>query len=559
MDEVKVDDSGSGKTIETTYFFGLAAFRPNKDGRMVLRPIWTRVLITMMIALTIGWTCKSIFIFSFFKYKRDFDSITVTDSLAFPFNRDSLTKRLGAYQIKQGIQAFNQQRYRDSILLLKVGLARCPNSQEGIIALSDIFRATGQRDFDVDTLRSGLAYFSEDPGFVKLYLQTLLLYRRDSDICAYADKRLAGAGETPTVPERIVGYVAAQVAEANGQFARSIDYLKRNDITNTAEGRMLEARCHWRSGDREGAVTLLKSFLADNPQLPTNGTYSMLCGYLRDLGRNDEALSYALNLANLAPQSFLARKILIQGYINAGKTDRARLEARRYVRDFATSNEALALIGDLAVTQGDIELASAIYETAAERGFNMSVFGLMMIDTLMTSGNYATAIQYCDIVQAEDPEWLRFFDGQFSFLRATAARKMGQNAIADLYLGRVLDNKRLRPEDLFAMGERLRFHKLDRDAVLTYERARKLDPRNERIVAQIVSIDIDSGLDTDFVTNVDDLLNLRRPLDYDLFRRARVRLTSDHFIFDPRRDSVLRRLDTVLAETSQVPKLGSAN
>ena len=552
MDEENTNAVPEAKPIETTYFMGLASFRPNKEGQMVLRPIWMRVFLTLVVLLFLGWTTKSVFIYSFFKYKRDFDAITVVDSVVFPLNRTSLNRRLGAFQVKQGIAAFNEQRYRDSILLLKVGLSRCPDNQDGIIALSEIFRATGQRDFDVDTLRSGLAYYSDDPGYIKLYLQTLLKYRRDSDICAYADKRFARAGTTPTITERIIGYVAAQVAEANGQFAKAIDYLEKNAVTDTAEGCMLLARCHWRSGDREGAVTLLRRFLAKNPQLPTNGTYSMLCTYLHELGRDDEALTYALTLANMTPKSFLARRLLIQTYRKADKKDRARIEEARFVSDFATSNEALASMGDVALNAGDVELATRVYETAAEQGFNMSVYGLIMIDTLISSGDYQNAFQYCDLIQSENPEWMRYFEGQFNFLRVCAARRMGQDAVADLYLSRVLDSKQLRAEDLFSMAERMRTLKLDRDSIPIYEHARKLDPKNERIAAGIVSIDIADNLDTDFVSNVDDLLSLRRPENYDLLRQTRVHLTSDHFIFDPRRDAVLKRLDAAIAETAEV-------
>jgi tetratricopeptide (TPR) repeat protein len=552
------DDISSNKTedqiAERTFFLGFFARRFNKDGKPVLRLLWKRALIFLACMMCALWVLKSVAIFCIYKYARDFDGITVTESFLFPASRKEVNARFGDIQIKQAQDALSRGDYQKAILLMKVGLIRSPANAEGRMNLAGFYKAVHQDDAAVKLLGDGLQYNFNNTLYLKFYMQTLLACGRDEDVRDYARVRLAKVGDKPTVPDCMIAYVAAQVEEVNGNFKLTLDYLDRFKISETVEGCVLVAKSHWDAEDREGAVTILGKFMLSHPRYPQGEPGLMLCSYLHKLGRDKEAYTTALGLANSDPKDYRIRKELIVCYDKIGETARAKVEKKRYIRDFADKPDALLSVADYSINNGDLKLANEVYYAAAEHGYNMGMFGMLMIESHISNGDFTGALKFCEQVQNENPVWLKRYEVQFNFLKAAAARALHQNTVADMYMDTVLNSTKLEASELLSMAKRMKTLNLDTDALALYEHARILNPHESEIISGIVELDLRNNLDSDFVTNIDELLNLRRP-EYDLLRRARQRLTSDHFIFDTRRAAVLARLDEALKEPAQIKRI----
>ncbi|MFA5257595.1 MAG: tetratricopeptide repeat protein, partial [Opitutales bacterium] len=400
------------------------------------------------------WALKSAAIYGFFRYVRQFDNITFVDSVKFPLNRKALVHKFGEYHLEMARAALERQDYRSALTLLRSGLARSPDNRDGRLALASLYRMMKDEDNTVSLLKRGLDFHADDPLYLKVCLQTLLTYRRDAEIMDYADARLANVSENPSVPERMVAYVAAQVFEEHGNFARTIAYLNDYKLTDTEEGCMLLSKAYWTCEKRDQAIQLLKRFLIRHPGVPSVGVHKMLCTYLHQTGRDSDAMISSLSVVNDDPKSYNARKDLIEAYHNLGQNDKANWESRRYLMDFPDKAEALLLLGDYATSIPDADLANEIYYTAAEQGFNMGIFGLLMIESNLSAGNFAKSADYCQQLIDEAPIWLSHYEPQINFLRAASARGLRQDSMASLYLTRVLESK-LAADDLLAMGRRM--------------------------------------------------------------------------------------------------------
>jgi tetratricopeptide (TPR) repeat protein len=417
--------------------------------------------------------------------------------------------------------------------------------------LSSFLIQAGKMDDSIQLLENGLAYHEQDPEYIKLYLQTMLMLRRDDEIRAYATARLGSTRKAnPTLADRMAAFVSAQVFEAHGQFTRTLEILNNYEIANTGEGSILIAKILWKCGRRAESVQLLMNFINNNPALKADGVLHQLCEYLHELGRDNEAIIYSLMLCNRNPDLSQARIELINCYERTGNKDKATRETDSYIRQFSTNPEALLFLADHAIATGDRVTANKVYIAAGERGYDMGIFGMLMIEAHLTGKDYAGASASCQYVIDEKPRWIDRYIAQFNFLRAASARGLRQEATAELHFARVLDSK-LTGNELFSMGRRLHNLGMDRDALRLLEHAAVIDPKNEDIYALMVEINIDNDLDTDFIVNINHLLDLRRP-SYELLERARARMTSDHFIFSANRENVIQRMDKALEERRQI-------
>jgi len=349
----------------------------------------------------------------------------------------------------------------------------------------------------------------------------------------------------------MIAYVAAQVAELNGHYSQTLEYLSKYKLENTVEGCMLKAKCRWDAENRVGAVSILRSFMMAHPQVSPVEMGGMLCSYLNEMGKSNDALMTALGVCNSNPKSDDARRQLITCYEKLKQKDRADAEKMRYIDDFEDNPDALLKIADYAIGTSDLKLANNVYFRSGEKGYQFGIFGMLMIEAHLSAGDFANAIMYCDQIFDENPSWIKRYENQFYFLKAAASRSLGKNQVADLYLEKIHNSSSIQEYELLAMAKRMQALNLDNDALSLYEQAKVKDSRNSDVISGIVEIDLKNEFDSNFLENIDLLTGLRRQ-GYDIFRRARARLTSDHFVFDTGREAVIEKIDKVLEEPKQI-------
>lgn len=549
MHENNPDDS---VPMGYTVLWGFAKYVPCANG-MRLQIVWKRILIFFLCAFIFTWTLKSAAIFGFFKYSRGYNDITIIDSVIFPLNRRGIAKKFGEKQLAEANTAIASGNYSKALFLLRTGLGRSPANRDARINLAGIMRDMGEDEIALELYRGGLEYHSSDPFYMKAYLQTLLDYRMDAELRNYANERLASATGKLSDTDRVIAYALAKEEEANGRFAESVALIRKYYLAGTIDGCVLLAKNHWRSGDPDGAIFILNRYILEHPRIQPEGVYQSLYRYYLELGRNSEAAFCALNHVNNAPKSFFARRELIESYTRDGNTAKADTEIRNYLRNFSRNNDALMVICDFAIQSGNEPLAEDAYALAAENAPNMAAMDILLSDICVSSGNYEQTIRNCDIVEGDAVLWLKKLQDQFDYLRMTAAHLQNQESMAEIHFEALLNSNSLTPDNMLNMSRRIRKLGMDNYALKLLEHAMTLAPRNEDILSEIIQIDLDNNLDSDFVKNVGNLLGLRSP-GLTLLTRIRPRLDSDHFIFDANRDAVLAKLDAAIASTEAAKK-----
>jgi tetratricopeptide (TPR) repeat protein len=532
-------------------FFGCLSVHLDADGKPVYHFVWKRFSTILLCTFLFLWFSESISIFCFYRYFRDFKEMSVLDAITFPFSQKSINREFGNLQIAQAKDAIKQGKYQNAYLLMKTGLGRAPENLEGRLALADFLRAIHQDDQAITILEGGLVYHQGSPLFMKAYLQTLVSCNHDSVVIDYAKQRLEACGDHPTDSDRMIAYVAAQVGELNGQFGLALDSLAKYKLDGTVEGCMLKAKCFWDAENHQGAISVLRSFMLMHPQVSSVDMGSLLCSYLNEDKNYSESMLTALGLCNSNPKSDDAHRQLIICCDKMGQKDRAAKEKKNYIDKFDDNPDALLKIADYAIGNGDLDLANEVYSRAGEKGYQFGIFGMLMIEAHLSSGDYENAEKYCDQILGENPSWIKRYENQFYFLKAAASRKMGKNQVANLYFDKIHNSTAIMKHELLAMAKRLYALNLDDDALSIYEQAKVIDAHDSDIISGIVKIDLRNNYDSNFLENVDTLLSLRRE-GYDLLRSARQRLTSDHFVFDTGREAVIVRLDKVLEEPGQI-------
>jgi len=435
-------------------------------------------------------------------------------------------------------------------LYLDNGLARKPDDLDGRLMRADFDRLMGRPELAVRRLREGLEWHGEDPEYLKQYIRILITERQDKELNDFAASRLTQLGQhEPGIPEKVIAYGAAQTLTLHGQFDTALRYLRDAGLESTPDGVALKGNILWLRGERGEAVSLLQGYVNQHPGAPAEPVFELLSRYLRETKRPADAMSFAILRTSHNPTSYAARLELIRCYKALDRKQRAVEEVEAYLRDFDGNESALMQLANLGADTGDLVMSRMAYERAAERGYNMGAFGMLYIEAHLVAREYAKAAQFCDQLQDEGPDWITRFAGQFNFLRTVAATALGQTEMAQLYRGRMM-SERLQPGELISMARRYRTVGMDAEARDALQRAFTLDPDNEMALAGLIEVDLDNGDSGELITLTQELLPLRRPA-YPLLSRLHERLTSDTFIFDPRRDGLLAELKKVLQEAAR--------
>jgi lipopolysaccharide biosynthesis regulator YciM len=453
--------------------------------------------------------------------------------------------------VQDAFAAMQKSDYQKGIFLLRSGLAHSPANRDARLVFAGIMRSSGQKEMALSLYQSGLIFHANDPLYIKVYLQALLYYHQDAAIREYVKPRLEKEGAPTTDVSRVMAFVLAQEAEANGRYAEALTLLEKYKLERTVDGCVLLSRIHARCGDPTGAANILRRYISMNPRQQLDGIYQSLYALYIECGQNADASFCALEYVNFAPDSFVARRELIESYMRDGRKAKAAAEIRSYLGRFSGNNDALFALMDYASQAGDERLASDIYGLGSDISSSMAPYDLMLAGSAIAAKNYAKAEELCDTVERDAPAWLKRVQEQFDMLRAISAHFQNQDNVAQIHVDSILNSDTIDASSFLSVARRLRMNGMDADALRVLERARSLDQKDENILVAIVELQIDDSLDSSFVDNTRQLLEGRIP-DLKLLRRIRLRLASDHFIFDSGRAAVLKDLDARIADIEKV-------
>ena len=522
--------------------------RRGADGRIHLVVRWGRMLTTLLALFIAGWVATAGTLFCYFKYKKDFNEVTLTGMIGLPFRIDEHRKEMGDYHIKRGLEEVKQGNYRDALRLLRLGVARSPSNLEGRKVLAEFYELAIQRpDVAANLMVKGLDLGGiEDLDYLKQTLRVLLRNQMDEQVQELTNKYLPEEPD-PNDINRTLAYGAANANYLRGNYDQADDYIIEYNLIESLEGLLLSSQISWDRGNQIAAITKMEHSLRRFPN--SEPLLMQLSRYHREVGEIDKARRYAILRNVKDPLSAAPRLELLYIYNKSGDFDREQRETQRMLNQFRDDESALQALANFAADTGNIDLARRTYEEALENEFAVDSFALLLIESHLVSKDYEGALSFCEELLKERPGWLSPRWAIFNSLRAVASYGINRPDLGEIYLQHFIDESNNPPQTYLAVARR--FTNIDRapQAQKILNTAMQRTPANQQILSELIRVELGLGNTENLNHLLTRLLQMRRP-KMEIIVDAYNKLGSDRFIFTPSRESLLLQLNAILRESA---------
>lgn len=527
---------------------GFVVQRRGADGRIHLVVRWGRMLSTLLALFIAGWVATAGTLFCYFKYKKDFNEVTLTGMIGLPFRIDEHRKEMGDYHIKRGLEEVKQGNYRDALRLLRLGVARSPSNLEGRKVLAEFYELAIQRpDVAANLMVKGLDLGGiEDLDYLKQTLRVLLRNQMDEQVQELTNKYLPEEPD-PNDINRTLAYGAANANYLRGNYDQADDYIIEYNLIESLEGLLLSSQISWDRGNQIAAITKMEHSLRRFPN--SEPLLMQLSRYHREVGEIDKARRYAILRNVKDPLSAAPRLELLYIYNKSGDFDREQRETQRMLNQFRDDESALQALANFAADTGNIDLARRTYEEALENEFAVDSFALLLIESHLVSKDYEGALSFCEELLKERPGWLSPRWAIFNSLRAVASYGINRPDLGEIYLQHFIDESNNPPQTYLAVARR--FTNIDRapQAQKILNTAMQRTPANQQILSELIRVELGLGNTENLNHLLTRLLQMRRP-KMEIIVDAYNKLGSDRFIFTPSRESLLLQLNAILRESA---------
>ena len=541
---------------EKPILLGFAVQRKEPDGRIHIAVRWTRLFTTLFVLFIASWISVAAALFGYFKYKKEFDEVTFTGMIALPFRMQEHRKEMGDYHIKTGLAEIKEGNYREALRLLRLGVVRSPSNLEGRRVLAEFYEVALKRaDIAAELMLKGLDLGGiDDIDYLKQTLRVLLRHQMDEKIQQLADKYLPNEPDL-TDHNRTLAFGAANANYLRGNFDQADDYLISYNLIQSIEGLMLSSQISWDRGNQIAAITKMEHSLSRFPN--SEPLLMQLSRYHREMGDIDKARRYAILRNVKDPLSPAPRLELLYIYNKANDVERELRETQRMLKQFRDDESALQSLANFAADTGKIDLARRTYEEALENEFAIDIFALLLIESHLVSKDYEGALSFSEELLKENPNWLKNRWAIFNSLRAVASYGTNRPDLGEIYLQHFIDEENNPPQTYLAVSRRFIDTDRSQQARKILTAAYRRSPTNQKILSELIRIELELGHTENLNRLLNRLLLMRRP-QMDLLVEAYEKLGSDRFIFTPDRESLLLQLSAILRENSQnLQALGS--
>jgi Tfp pilus assembly protein PilF len=533
---------------EKPILFGFVTQSKGADGRIHIEVRWGRILSTLLVLFIAGWIATAGALFCYFKYKKEFNEVTITGMISLPFRIQEHREEMGNYHVKRGLEEVKKGNYRDALRLLRLGVTRSPSNLEGRRVLAEFYELAIKRpDVAADLMVKGLDRGGiEDLDYLKQTLRVLLRNQMDEQIQELSNKYLP---EEPDLTDinRTLAFGAANANYLRGNYDQADDYLIAYNLVESLEGLLLSSQISWDRGNQIAAITKLEYSLSRFPN--SEPLLMQLSRYHREIGEIDTARRYAILRNVKDPLSAAPRLELLYIYNKSEDFDREQRETQRMLKQFRDDESALQALANFAADTGNIDLARRTYEEALENEFAVDAFALLLIESHLVSKDYEGALSFSEELLKERPSWLTQRWAIFNSLRAVASYGTSRPDLGEIYLQHFIDEANNPPQTYLAVARR--FLNIDRtpQARKILNTAMQRTPGNQKILSELIRVELELGNTENLNHLLTRLLQMRRP-QMEIIVDAYTKLGSDRFIFTPSRESLLLQLSAILRESA---------
>jgi len=529
---------------QVTVFFGLGKVVRTPSGRNRIAPVWHRVLIVFGGLFVAVWLLGAGGLYLLFKFRHEYDDVRFSKMLILPLRLDEHREEMGSFHIQRGMELLNEGQGQRGFRLLRLGLARDRSNAEARQVLASIYTVHFSRpDMAADVLRDGFRYRHREPAFLEVdylrqYLQTLMRFQLDREMITEG----TGLLEDPLISRDARLMIALGVATAHGhrgEFRQAYEIINRFALQQSPEGVILMAHMAWIRGNREEAIQLLSTVLdrrGYHPQI-----FRSLMNYFREMDRHTEIQRRAGLLAIERPDDPDPAIQQLYSFAANGEERRIResVEELIFAFDDESTLEQLALF---ASNTSNVALAEQLFGLAEERQYVILPFFLHLTAARLQSGEYDGVMKSIESFRERYPlQNIPRFQIALRGLEAVAMHGQGRFSEARPLLREFLDDFQTRPEFQIQIARFFRDLGSTDAAREILEVTAARHPYDQRVVIELVRLDIDAGATDSLLRHVRRLLSMRIP-EREFLEQTYRTLGGDRFLFTAGREDVMDRL-----------------
>ena len=549
--------------IVTSIWFGLAAIRRHPGGRRRLRMRWLRLLGTAVGLGLAGWMMAALGLYFWWKLGRGYQDERFSDVLFLwvPANYEKHNRSMGEYFINLGDLHLKHGRLAEAMPAYRLGVMKVPDNLHGREMLSEFYYIyyKDTLEHSLTILEDGLPFAIDgNLSYVNGYLgklQQAHLPKKLEEVC---QQYLAQPLANPQV-RQLFALNLASVYTEDGLFDQADATLAKYQLDQTLEGVLLTSRLYWEEDRLNDAPRYLEEALPRFKNSPNiKFLYTFLSQYYRDLGDLDRSEYYIMLRAMSDGKDPVPRIELLSIAAKRGDQAKVAMDTQALMDQFQNDANAMTRLASFATDQGDADTVRKLYtlaetkykqdmKTTEKSAFSPPSFALLICEAYLTKDDYAGALGYLDSLNEDKPDWLEPNRLYFNSMRAIADYGVHDLADADVMLTELIKSDKTRPDTLLTIANRFFSHgALDQAQRLLFA-AHHLDPHNQGILAQLVSVNLQLGNSADMSQNLQDLLKTRNP-PLELLDDAWRQLGSDRFIFVPGREDLCNQVHQYVLE-----------
>lgn len=567
MTTTKDQSSDKHAEVVTPIWWGLAAIRRKPPGPRKLRVRWFRLTGAITGLAAACWLMIAVGLYFWFVFGRQFEDEKFQDVLLLPFHWPPFhtaehDRKMGDYFKKMADWHLKEGHLEEAFKDYRLAVMKTPDNLGARTRLADFTYMTDKNlDHYFDLLEEGIPYaLASDPNnYIDTYFLNLKqapLANRTERLEAICRKYLAQDLSNQRVRD-IFALNLANVLIDEGHFDQAEDIISQYKLDRAIDGVMLTSRLLWERGQLHGAIAYVEKNL---PRFKySDWLLRLLSRFCLDVGDLDKAHQYIRMRTVANPGDVSPRIELLNIYAKTGDTASVHREVEDIIAHFRNDQQAMIALGNFATNQGDVALALRLYQLAQERDrqlrlaaqksdFSVGTFALLAAQTYLTVHDYKNTLLFLDQINKDNPEWLipanRLI---FDSIRAVADVGVNNNTEAEMYVNKLIESSNTHPDNLLLIANRFLSHGAPDFAQRLLAEANRMDPHNQAILAQLISVNLQLGYSENMDKNIHLLLQTRRPpaeLLYDAYRQ----LGSDHFIFIADREKLLTDLGNYLNE-----------
>lgn len=232
---------------------------------------------------------------------------------------------------------------------------------------------------------------------------------------------------------------------------------------------------------------------------------------------------------------------MLYAFDKAGEEIAVENDAQSLLREFHGNYSVLLQLGDFAANTGRVDVAQHVVTQATQQSMALEGPALMVVEAIITAGDYRSALDQTQQTLADNPEWEDKLAPVFNGLQAICYHALGEREEANLFLGNYLNLDALRAENLVAVSKRLEDVGASREARMVLNHAVQRDSLNQAALTRLIEFDLKSANAPELPSNLRQIMDMRRP-PTTLLRQAYDRIGQNRFMFVEDRNQLMQQL-----------------